>query len=120
MQAMVEERGMPMELHDAQFKRIDERILESDRRVAELAKDTNRRFDETNRRLDETNQRITETNQRITETSVSLKGEIKETRETVKDLGQQMHSLQTTFIRGHFALVASVVGAIFALLIKGG
>lgn len=113
MQTVVEEREMPMELHDAQFKRIDERILGSDRRIAELAKDTNRRFDETNRRLDETNNRITES-------SAHLQGEIKETKEAVKDLGQQMHSLQTTFIRGHFALVASVVGAIFALLVKGG
>jgi DNA repair exonuclease SbcCD ATPase subunit len=131
MQTVVEERGMPMELYDAQFKRIDERLAEVDRRITETAKTTDLRLKEVDRRITEGNEqtarqfkeldrRITEGNEESNRRHKEVKGEVKETREAVKELGQQMHSLQTTFLRGHFALVASVVGAIFALLVKGG
>jgi len=41
MQAVMEEREMPMELHDAQFKRIDERF-----------DDVNRQFEQIDKRFD--------------------------------------------------------------------
>jgi hypothetical protein len=41
MQTVVEEREMPMELHDAQFKRIDERF-----------DDVNRQFEQVDKRFD--------------------------------------------------------------------
>jgi DNA repair exonuclease SbcCD ATPase subunit len=105
--------GDQVDRADEKFDRIDERLVDVDRRISETGKATDLRLKEVDRRITEGNE---DSSRRFKE----VKGEIKETREAVKELGQQMHSLQITFMRGHFALVASVVGAIFALLIKGG
>jgi tetrahydromethanopterin S-methyltransferase subunit G len=45
MQTLVEEREMPMELHDEQFKRIDERFEDVNRRITEGREETKQRFD---------------------------------------------------------------------------
>jgi uncharacterized protein YdcH (DUF465 family) len=45
MQTVVEEREMPMELHDAQFKRIDERFEDVNRRITEGREESKQRFD---------------------------------------------------------------------------
>jgi tetrahydromethanopterin S-methyltransferase subunit G len=45
MQTMVEEREVPMELDDAEFKRIDERFEDVNRRITEGREETKQRFD---------------------------------------------------------------------------
>src|SRR3954451_16918264 len=103
---------------DERFDRVDERLVEVDRRITETAKATDLRLKEVDRRITEgkedssrrykeVNRRLDETNNRITEAAAGLKGEIRETKEAIKGLGQQMHSVQITYMRGHFALVAS-------------
>jgi methyl-accepting chemotaxis protein len=91
---------------DERFDRTDERIADVDRRVAEAAKDTSRQFEEVNRRIteksNETNLRLT----RVEETNIELK--------------RQVATFNTTFQRGNYALIATVIGAILAFLAKGG
>lgn len=77
------------------FARVDERFDEVNRRITEGREETNRRFQEMNKRMDENT-------------------------EEVKGLRAEMHSLQLTFYRGNFALIAAVLGVIAAILAKGG
>lgn len=91
---------------DENFARVDERFVEVDRRITETAKETDRRLKEVDRRVteksDETNRRLTA----IEATNLELK--------------KQMIALNVTFQRGSFAIVASVLGVIAAILAKGG
>lgn len=102
------------------FDRTDERIVNVDRRVAEAAKETDRRFKEINRRITEsnedTNRRFEEVNRRIDENTAEVKGP----RQEMGGLRQEISALQTTFQRGNYTLIATIVAALLAFLIKGG
>ena len=71
------------------------------------------RFTRVDERFDEVNRRITEGRQ---ETNRRFDDLATETRA----LGQEMTSLHATVQRGNHTLVATMVGAIIALLVKGG
>jgi hypothetical protein len=91
---------------DERFDRTDERILDVGRRVAESAKDTDRRFKEVNRR--------------ISETSAATNKRLENVESEMGLLRHQMAALNVTFNRGSFAIVASVLGVIAAILAQGG
>jgi chromosome segregation ATPase len=106
----------PDEISEQRFARIDERFDHVDAdfaRVNERIVEVNRRITETNRRISEgkegTDRRFKELNRRIDENTAEVKG-----------LRQEMNALQTTFQRGNYTLVATIIGAVLALLIKGG
>jgi uncharacterized protein YdcH (DUF465 family) len=52
MQTVVEEKEMPMEPHDAQFERIDERFDDVNRRITEGREETRQRFEQVDNRFD--------------------------------------------------------------------
>jgi hypothetical protein len=91
---------------DERFDRTDERVLDVARRVAESSSDTDRRFKEVNRR--------------ITETSAATNKRLENVESEIGLLRHQMAALNVTFNRGSFAIVASVLGVIAAILAKGG
>jgi hypothetical protein len=99
----------PDEISEQRFVRIDERFDRADERFVEV----NNRITETNCRITEgkedTDRRFKEVNRRIDENTAEVKG-----------LRQEMNALQTTFQRGNYTLVATIIGAVLALLIKGG
>ena len=116
---------------DERFDRTDERIADVDRRVAEATKDTRRQIGEVNsriakagketdRRLKEVDRRITEVDRRITETSAATNKRLENIESEMGFLKHQMRELNVTFNRGSFAIVASVLGVIAAILAKGG
>ncbi len=105
---------------DERFDRIDEKILDVGRRVAESAKVMDRRFEEVDRRVTEVDRRITEVNRRITETSAATNKRLENVEDEIGLLRHQMAALNVTFNRGSFAIVASVLGVIAAILAKGG
>jgi hypothetical protein len=105
---------------DERFNRTDERIADVDRRVAEAAKDTHRRFDEVDHKFVEVDHRFVEVNRRITETSAATNKRLENVESEMGLLRHQMSALNVTFNRGSFAIVASVLGVIAAILAKGG
>jgi len=105
---------------DERFDRTDERVLDVGRRVAESAKDADRRFKEVNRRISEVDRRVSEVNGRITETSAATNKRLENVEREIVLLRHQMAALNVTFNRGSFAMVASVLGVIAAILAKGG
>jgi chromosome segregation ATPase len=98
---------------DEKFDRVDERIVDVDRRVAESNKDSNRQFKEVNRRIaessEDSNWRFEGVNRRIDENTAEI-----------KSFREEMKAFHTTFQRGNYTLVATMVGAIFTLILKGG
>jgi uncharacterized coiled-coil DUF342 family protein len=76
---------------DEKFDRVNERFDEVNRRIREGREEVGRRFDEVDRRLS-----------------------------GIEEIKQEMKALQTTFQRGNFALVISVIGVLFATVLKGG
>jgi hypothetical protein len=98
---------------DERFDRTDERVLDVGRRVAESAKDTDRRFEEVNWRLGELDRRFTEI-------SAATNKRLENVENEMVLLRHQMAALNVTFNRGSFAIVASVLGVIAAILAKGG
>lgn len=113
MQTVVEEREVPMELHDAQFKRVDERLAEVDRRITERAKATDLRLKEVDRRITEGSEQTARQFKEVTRRIDANTSELKSFRKEI----QAFHS---TFQRGNYTLVATIVGAIMVLVIKGG
>jgi hypothetical protein len=113
MQTVVEEREMPMELDDPQFKRIDERLAEVDRRITETAKTTDLRLKEVDRRItegsEESARQFKEVNRRIDANTSEL-----------QSFRKEIQAFRSTFQRGNYTLVATIVGAIMVLVIKGG
>ena len=105
---------------DERFDRTDERIADVSRRVAATAKDTNRRFDEVNGKFVEVNGKFDEVNRRITEISAATNKRLENVEIEMGLLRHQMSALNVTFNRGSFAIVASVLGVIAAILAKGG
>jgi hypothetical protein len=91
---------------DERFDRTDEKILDVRRRVAESAKAMDRRFKEVDRR--------------ITETSAATNKRLQSVESEIVLLRHQMAALNVTFNRGTFAIAASVLGVIAAILAKGG
>ena len=91
---------------DAKFARVNERLVDVDRRIAEAAQETNRRLKEVDRRITEGKE---ETNRQIEANTAEL-----------KSFRQEIRAFHSTFQRGNYILVATMVGAILTLLIKGG
>jgi len=138
MQTVVEERKMPMEFHDAQFKRIDERLAEVDRRITETAKATDLRLKELDRRItkgnEQTARQFKELDRRITESKEDsnrrfdgvneqfkeVNRRIDDNTSELKSFRQEIQAFHSTFQRGNYTLVATIVGAIMVLVIKGG
>jgi DNA repair exonuclease SbcCD ATPase subunit len=102
---------------DERFDRTDERILGVGKRVAESAKDTDRRFEEVNQRITETSATL---DRRITEISAATNKRLENIESEMGLLRHQMAALNVTFNRGSFAIVASVLGVIAAILAKVG
>src|ERR1700749_1309964 len=96
----------------AKSARVNERLVAVDRRIAESAQETNRRLKEVDRRItegkDETNRQFKEVNRRIDENTPEL-----------KSFRQEISAFHSTFQRGNYILVATIVGAILTLVIKG-
>jgi hypothetical protein len=78
------------------------------------------RFDRVDERFDETNHCLEQVDQRITEKSSETNLRLSRVEETNIELKRQMVTLNTTFQRGNYALIAAVMGAILAILAKGG
>jgi len=78
------------------------------------------RFVEVNRRFDEVDGKFVEVNRRITETSATTNKRLENVESEIGLLRHQMGALNVTFNRGSFAIVASVLGVIAAILAKGG
>lgn len=91
------------------YARLDERIVNLDRRVAELAKETDRRFEEVNRRITEFK---TETNHRFDR----VESDAKELKESVAAVHASVLSLHTTLTRIGVGLAIVFASA---LLVKG-
>lgn len=130
MQTVVEEREMPMELYDAQFKRIDERLAEIDRRITETTKAGDLRLKEVDRRIIEGNEQTArqfkELDRRLTESNEDSGRRLKEVNQRIdentselKSFRQEIQAFHSTFQRGNFTLVATIVGAIMVLILKG-
>ena len=98
---------------DAKFARVNERLVDVDRRIAETSQATNHRLKEVDRRItegkDETNWQFREVNRRIDANTAQL-----------ELFRQEISAFHSTFQRGNYILVATIVGAILTLLIKGG
>ena len=81
----------------------------TDERLEERFNGIDRRFDEVDRRFDEVDRKFGEVNRRLD----GMDGQIAELR-------QGMGALQVTLNRGSFGIIASLMGVIAAILIKGG
>ena len=92
----------PDEIPKERFARIDER------------------FDRVDERFDETNHRLEAVDRRVTEKSNETNLRLSRVEETNIELKRQVATLNTTFQRGNYALIATVLGAILAILAKGG
>ena len=86
-----------------------ERIAWTDERLEERFNGIDRRFDEVDRRFDQVDRKFGEVNRRLD----GMDGQIAELR-------QGMSALQATLNRGSFGVIASLMGVIAAILIKGG
>lgn len=86
-------------------ERLEERFDGIDRRFDEV----DRRFEQVDRRFDEVDRKFGEVNRRLD----GMDGQIAELR-------QGMGALQATLNRGSFGVIASLVGVIAAILVKGG
>jgi hypothetical protein len=106
-------------------------LVDVNLRIAETTKETDRRLEEVNRRITETaketDRRLGQVDRRITETADDSKSRFDEVgrrlsgvEATNLELRHQMAALNVTFQRGSFAIVASVLGVIAAILAKGG
>ena len=73
-----------------------------------------------NRRISEVDRRVSEVNGRISETSAATSKRLENLESEMGLLRHQMAALNVTFNRGSFAIVASVLGVIAAILAKGG
>ena len=80
---------------DEKVVEVDRRVTEVDRRITEFKEDTAHRFKEVNRRIDANTDEL-------------------------RSVRREMRSFHSTFQRGNYTLVATMVGAIIALVIKGG
>jgi hypothetical protein len=58
MQTVVEEREVPMELHDEQFKRIDKRFDDVNRRITEGQEETRWRFEQVDKGFEQVDKRF--------------------------------------------------------------
>jgi predicted nucleic acid-binding Zn-ribbon protein len=105
---VVEEREMPMELHDEQLKRIDERFDDVDRRLSEGKKGTDRRLSELKGDIREVKGEIHE-----------VKGEIGEVKGEVGALGKGMETLHGGIHQATLALWIGSAGIAAAILVKG-
>jgi hypothetical protein len=120
----------PEDAQKERFARIDERFVEVNRRFDEVDGkfvEVNRRFDEVdgkfvevNRRFDEVDGKFVDVNRRITEISAATNRRLENVESEIGLLRHQMGALNVTFNRGSFAIVASVLGVIAAILAKGG
>jgi chromosome segregation ATPase len=99
----------PEEALTEPFARIDERFDRVDESFAGVDKEFAR-----------VNERIVEVNRRITETAKETNRRLEGVEATNVELRHQMTALNVTFQRGSFAIVASVLGVIAAILAKGG
>jgi uncharacterized coiled-coil DUF342 family protein len=86
-----------------------ERMAWTDERLEERFDGIDRRFDAVDRRFDEVERKFTEVNRRLD----GVDGQIAELR-------QGMGALQATLSRGSFGVIASLMGVIAAILVKGG
>lgn len=99
----------PDEVLDERFARIDERFDRVDENFAGVDKEFAR-----------VNERIVEVDRRITETAKETNRRLEGVETTNVEPRHQMAALNVTFQRGSFAIVASVLGVIAAILAKGG
>ncbi|HWC48993.1 MAG TPA: hypothetical protein VG448_08950 [Solirubrobacterales bacterium] len=72
MQTVVEEREMPMELHDAQFERIDERFDDVNRRITEGQEETRWRFEQVDKGFEQVDKRFDRVEGNIRELKLGL------------------------------------------------
>jgi predicted nucleic acid-binding Zn-ribbon protein len=120
MQAVVEEREMPMELYDEKFKRIDERFDEVDRRITEGREETKQRFD----RIEGDIRQLREVDLRDLKGEVKseiggVKGEIGEVRGEVREVRAGLAEVQSSFNRFVLGAATSWVILMVTILAKG-
>jgi tetrahydromethanopterin S-methyltransferase subunit G len=97
-----------------------ERMAWTDERLEERFDGIDRRFDEVNRRFDEVEKhvshRFNEIDRRLGEVDRRFDG----VEGQIVELRQGMGALQATLNRAGFGIVASLMGVIAAILVKGG
>jgi len=78
------------------------------------------RFARIDERSDRTDERILEVDRRVAEAAKETGRRIDENTVEIKGLRQEMIALNTTVQRGNYAVFAAIIGAILAILAKGG
>jgi|SRR5215218_7460245 len=101
MQTVAEKGEMPMELHEGQFKRIDERFDDVNRRISEAKEDTDRRLGEVKGEI------------------LEVKGEVREVKGEVGALRKGMETLHGGIHQATLALWIGSAGIAVAILVKG-
>jgi seryl-tRNA synthetase len=93
MQAM----APPEDALTERFARLDERIVNVDRRVAEAAKESNRQFEEVNRRITEGKEETSRRFDRVEE-------DVKDLKKSFGSVQESVASIQATLTRIGFGL----------------
>jgi riboflavin biosynthesis pyrimidine reductase len=116
---------------DAKFARVNERLVDVDRRIAETSQATNHQLKEVDRRIAEmskdTDRRLKEVDRRVTEGKDETNRQFKEVNRRIDAntaqlelFRQEISAFHSTFQRGNYILIATIVGAILTLLVEGG
>lgn len=108
MQTVVEGREMPMELQDGQFKRIDERFDDVNRRITEGREETKQRFELVDKRFDQVDKGFEQVDKRFDR----VEGDIRE-------LKQGLFAVQATLNRFVLGAATSWVILMVTILAKG-
>jgi tetrahydromethanopterin S-methyltransferase subunit G len=120
MQTVAEEREMPMDPHDAQFKRIDERFDEVNRRITEGREETQQRFD----RIEGDIRQLREVDFRDLKTEVKgdiagVRGEVREVKGEVREVRAGLAEVQSSFNRFVLGAATSWVILMVTILARG-
>ena len=96
----------------------------TDARLEERFNGIDRRFDEVDRRFDEAERRVNhqfdEAERRVTHQFGEVNRRLDGVDDQIAELRQGMATLHTSLNRGSVGIIASLVGVIAAILVKGG
>jgi chromosome segregation ATPase len=105
---------------EERFDGIDRRFDEADRRMEDHQAENRRQFEEVNRRIgnaqEESNRQFGEVNRRIGEMNRRLDS----VDDKIAELQTGMISLHATLNRGALGVIATLIGVMGAILLRGG
>jgi predicted nucleic acid-binding Zn-ribbon protein len=124
MQMLAAKGEMPMELYDAQFKRVDEHFDEVNRRISEGREEAKDRFDRVEGDIQQLKSELKGEMRELKEIALpdlkgELKGDIREVKEEIREVRSGLALVQDSFNRLVLGAATSWVILMVTILVKG-